>query len=506
LIEGSNGSTAANFMTSFFLRSFDPLFEEISGTIIPASAPPGRRRPHCKPISRRFKMHLKIRSTCLSTVFATAGLAGFTTATLPAQPASASSYQTLHSFQGAPNDGAVPNARLTWARGMFFGTTTYGGTGSCTTNEQPNGCGTVFSIDPTTGTATVIYNFQGGNDGASPFGHLIYLNGALYGTTESGGGGNCEVWGTGCGTIFELKKKGSSWTETVLYRFTGGADGANPYAGLLAGPGGALYGTTIFGGNDAQHCNEGAEGSGCGVAFSLTPSGNTWTESVLHTFTGGTDGANPLSDIIMDSSGTLYGLSPYGGSDGCNVGCGTVFTLSQSGGSWTESVIYTFQGGTDGASPETGPLLLGKNGVLYGTTEAGGGSGCDGGGCGTVFEMTPEGGNKWSEAVIYSFQGGDDSWYPLAGVVQGKRGVLYGTAYGYYAVSGGNRYGTVFELAPPGKNGGSWTNSVLRDFGSDPDGQFPQAGLVEKNGVLYGTTSLGGTSDPDVGTVFQLTP
>jgi uncharacterized repeat protein (TIGR03803 family) len=91
-------------------------------------------------------------------------------------------------------------------------------------------------------------------------------------------------------------------------------------------------------------------------------------------------------------------------------------------------------------------------------------------------------------------------------VIQGKHGVLYGTAYGYFAVSSGNRYGTLFELVPPGKNGGSWTNNVLHSFGGDPDGQFPQAQLVEKDGILYGTTSLGGASDPDVGTVFKLTP
>jgi uncharacterized repeat protein (TIGR03803 family) len=449
-----------------------------------------------------------IRTTCLSTVFATASVAGFMIAVVPMQAAGAASYQDLYSFQpsGDLADGAVPNARLTAAHGVFFGTTESGGTGTCTNTLGLNGCGTVFELSQSNGawTEKVIYNFQGGNDGALPFGHLIYVHGALYGTTESGGGGSCEVWGTGCGTIFELKKKGSTWTETVIYRFTGGTDGADPYAGLLADSAGALYGTTIFGGNDVQHCNEGAEGSGCGVLFSLTPSGSTWTESVLHTFVGGTDGANPLSDLMMDSAGTLYGVTAYGGSEGCNVGCGTVFTLARSGGSWTESVIYAFQGGADGAGPETGPLLLGKDSVLYGTTEGGGGSGCDGGGCGTVFEMTPEGENKWSEAVIYSFQGGDDSWYPLAGVVQGKHGVLYGTAYGYFAVASGNRDGTVFELVPPGKTGGSWTNDVLHGFGGDPDGLYPAAGLVEEEGVLYGATTFGGANNS--GMLFSLTP
>ncbi|MGH9206790.1 MAG: choice-of-anchor tandem repeat GloVer-containing protein, partial [Acidimicrobiales bacterium] len=311
--------------------------------------------------------------------------------------------------------------------GNLYGTTGSGGA----SND-----GVVFKLTPG-GTETVLHSFAGGaSDGSLPAAGLIAdSSGNLYGTTSEGGASNN-------GVVFKLSPDG---TETVLHTFAGGSsDGANPRAGLIADSSGNLYGTTGSGG-----------ASNDGVVFKLTPGG---TETVLHTFMGGGDGAFPLAGLIADSSGNLYGTTESGGGTGCiaGFGCGTVFKLSPGG---TETVLYSFKGGpSDGAQPFAG-LYADSSGNLYGTTSGGGASRW-----GTVFKLSPGG-----TETVYSFTGGSDGGQPVAGLIADSSGNLYGTIEhgGAPGCSGG--CGVVFKLTgtgfvpPPAyvTNTGSNTVSVL---------------------------------------------
>jgi uncharacterized repeat protein (TIGR03803 family) len=239
----------------------------------------------------------------------------------------------LHSFTGGA-DGGEPNGLVQDPAGNLYGTTYVGGA---------LGYGVVFQLDPS-GTETVLHNF-GGADGVSPASDLIRdRDGNLYGTTFRGGG-------SGDGVVFKLDADGR---ETVLYSFTGGADGAKPHAGLIRDWAGNLYGTTAYGG-DTQTCR-----LGCGVVFKLDTAGN---ETVLHSFTGGSDGMNPTTNLICDDRGSLYGTTSTGG----QAGWGVVFKVDATG---TETVLHTFTGGDDGGDPETG-LVRDGAGDLYGTTDYG---------------------------------------------------------------------------------------------------------------------------------------
>jgi uncharacterized repeat protein (TIGR03803 family) len=178
--------------------------------------------------------------------------------------------------------------------------------------------------------------------------------------------------------------------------------------------------------------------------------------------------------------------------------------LSASAGrsSASESVLYSFVGGSDGSGPMAG-LIVDRSGVLYGTTRYGGGSGCTSNeGCGTVFSLTPPtvAGGVWSEAVLHSFLSGADGASPMAGLLAGKSGVLYGTTES----GGASNAGTVFELTPPATPGGAWTENILYSFSGGIDGSQPVAALIAESGTLYGTTEAGGAAG--LGTVFALTP
>jgi uncharacterized repeat protein (TIGR03803 family) len=271
----------------------------------------------------------------------------------------------LHSFTGAPGDGAFPYAGLIEdSAGNLYGTTSAGGASNN---------GAVFKVSAS-GTETLLYSFTGGPDGGLPYGSLLRTsNGNFYGTTATGGitTGNC--YPSGCGVVFVVTAAG---TEHVLYRFTGSPDGANPYAGLTADSEGNLYGTTYNGGTGA--CT-----NGCGTVFELDKAG---AESVLYSFKGyPTDGSSPLAGLVRNS-GTFYGTTTYGG----NSESGTVFALETNG---TETLLYSFTGKTDGAFPRAG-LILDSAGNLYGTTYNGGNSGVLCGGsppdsCGVVFKLEP---------------------------------------------------------------------------------------------------------------------
>jgi len=341
---------------------------------------------------------------------------------------------------------------------------------------------------------TTLLQFNGGADGGDPRGPVaIGSGGVLYGTTTGGGDPSC-----GCGTVFSLTppaSPGGSWMETILHEFTQGtSDGYAPNAGLVIGSGGVLYGTTAGGGT-----------SNDGTVFSLTPpvvSGGPWVETVLYSFMGGTDGATPLAPVVIGSSGVLYGTTAYGGA----YGSGTVFSLKppkSTGGSWTETVLYNFQSGSDGATPWAG-LVIGPRGGLYGTTSAGGTSNY-----GTVFSLTPPAaaGGRWVEIVLHSFAGGaTDGASPAdgEGVVIGNGGVLYGTtAYG-----GASNQGALYSLTPPAASGGAWSAAVLYSFNAlSTSGWMPQGQLtLSRTGALYGTTSGGGKLVVSSGTIFQLAP
>ena len=347
----------------------------------------------------------------------------------------------LYSFGGSP-DGASPYGGLiSDSAGNLYGTTVYGGAGA----------GTVFKLSPS-GTETVLYSFTGGSDGAYPYAGLIADSaGNLYGTTFGGGASYA-------GTVFKLSPSG---TETVLHSFAW-SDGALPYGGLIADSAGNLYGTTWNGGSGS-----------CGTVFKLSPSG---TETVLYSFTCGIDGAYPYAGLIADGAGNLYGTTSGGGASYA----GTAFKLSPSG---TETVLYSFTGGTDGGHPYAG-LIADGGGNLYGTTGGGGALNA-----GTVFKLSPSG----TETVLYSFACSADGASPYAGLIADSAGNLYGTSLGGCAASNG----TVFKVTPSGM-------TVLYSFTGGADGALPYAGLIaDSAGNLYGTTYSGGTAF--VGTVFKLT-
>jgi uncharacterized repeat protein (TIGR03803 family) len=349
----------------------------------------------------------------------------------------------------------------------------------------------------------ILYTFQGGTDGAEPYAGLLAAGGEFYGTTFTGGASN------GYGTVFQLSPSG---TKTVLYTFQGGNDAANPQAGLIAGNGGVLFGNTVYGGG-ASLCS-----NGCGTVFELTPSGSGYSERVLHAFQGGSDGAGAVGSMMIDRSGALYGTTEIGGgASACSTsgvtGCGTVFKLTPSGSGYTESVLYSFQGGNDGIRP-VGTLIADAHGALYGTTEYGGGvsactSGSGNAGCGTIFKLTRSG-SGYTETVLYRFQGGTtDGWLPRSALLFGT-GSDSGTLYGVTVHGGTSNAGTVYTLT---SSGFGYTEHVLHSF-SGSDGYFP----FDENGLyfgrcqssrnarcLFGTTAAGGTAKCFCGTVFRLT-
>ncbi len=333
----------------------------------------------------------------------------------------------LYTFTGGL-DGGEPLAGLVFDKaGNLYGTTAIGGT---------FGYGTVFTLTHSRGewTESVIYSFQGGSDGAYPQSAVTIHNGSIFGMTYAGGGFSCLGAPSGCGTIFQLVKGSSGWTESVLYRFTNGSDGAFPYANLIVDSAGNLYGATTQGGYLLGNCSP----YGCGNVFQLKHSGNAWMLNPIYTFTYDNDGSEPFGGMLADSSGNLYGTASGGGSGFS----GTAFELKYAKGAWSFVLLHAFTG-PDGAAPEAGLVAAGKN--LFGTTHGGGsGSGCFfGGPCGTVFMLSPVTGG-WKETVVHSFtNNGSDGTYPEDSVIVGKN-ALYGTAN----AGGLSGQGTVFTITP----------------------------------------------------------
>ena len=397
---------------------------------------------------RISKIHSGAAGAALTLVVAL-GLGAVTTHSAQGQ-----TFKVLHKFSGSP-DGSWPTDNpVSDAAGNLYGVTEFGGTGSCPIKGH-KGCGTVFKRD-TSGKLTVLHSFTGGTtDGSNPTGFLVWDKaGNAYGTTLDGGS-------SGLGVVFKVDTSG---TESVLHSFTGGSsDGAMPSGGLIIDAKGNLYGVTGAGGLHEF-----------GVVFKVDTSG---TESVLHSFTENfPEGGHPYyTSLLMDSKGTLYGVTTFGGS----AGSGTLYKLNKKG---TLTTLHSFTGGgpdsSDGCIPE-GNLVMDKNGNIYGTTF---GTGPRCGGAGTVWKMSEKG----TYTVLHNFVGGaSDGANPGLGVAMDAKANLYGSTVG----GGASGLGTVYGLNNKG------TLTLLHSFdGADGgDGVKGIGGLIlDTKGNLFGTIELGG--------------
>jgi uncharacterized repeat protein (TIGR03803 family) len=398
----------------------------------------------------------------------------------------------LHAFNGTAG-GTNPTTLVMDSTGNLYGVLTGGGSTNC---HQLGGCGSIFKLTKGSGgawTKSVIYLFTGGADGASPTGIIMDSTGNIFGIAEEGGNTACSA---GCGVVFALTQTAGVWTETPIFTFTGpSGSGLAPQGNLAMDSAGNLYGGALAAGAFGQ-------------VFELSPgTGGTWTETVIHTFATFAEGNIPRGPFVFDSAGNLYGATQAGGT----LGNGTVFELSPaSGGAWTFTKLHDFAGWpTDGIQPEGG-LIIDPAGNLYGTTAFGGRNPGPNGQClnhcGTVFELSQSSGT-WTETILTNFTPLTSGNLPLSTLLMDASGNLYGTA----AVGGLNSWGTAFKLSPT--SGGGWTTTVLFPFKNARDGGTPSGNLVmDASGNLFGTGSTGGgptgsgSNNTGNGVVFQLTP
>jgi uncharacterized repeat protein (TIGR03803 family) len=369
-------------------------------------------------------------------------------------------FTTLYDFDGG-SDGETPfgGVILDPTGAILYGTTSFDGTG---------GSGTVFAIHTDGTDITALYSFTGGSDGGVPYDGLVLdaTGTILYGTTSTGGSGS--------GTVFAYDTTAPFGTGfSTLYTFSGGSDGGTPEGGLiLDATGSILYGTTEYGGN------------GTGTVFSVQTDGSTASPlTPLYSFTGGADGADPVSGLILDPTGaTLYGTTAYGGND-----YGTVFSVQIDGSTVAPlTPLYSFTGGADGNNPNAGLVLDPTGAILYGTTANGGSSFA-----GVVFAVNADGSTVAPLAPLYTFTDGSDGDSPHAALCLSGN-ILYGTA----SYGGNSGDGTVFALDTDGTD-----FTTIFAFGGGSEGVFPYGGLILSANTLYGTASQGGNSGD--GTVFS---
>jgi len=418
-----------------------------------------------KPMNRQAvslrKFHFNVNSC--GSMFAMALMVVFALTLLTTHAMQAQTFSVLHNFTGL-TDGEYPYAGVTVASsGTLYGTTS-------------GGNGTVYKLTPHASSFVFspLYEFPGGSDGTYPYGGVVIgPNGALYGTTLEGGAEDA-------GIVFELRPPPTFcrsitcyWNESLVYTFTGNLDGRYPYyENLTFDQAGNIYGTGYEGGMYEA-----------GVAFELTPSGGGYAESVLHSFGLPPDGANPISGVVLDAAGNVYGNTQYGGTGPY----GTVYQLVPSNGGWMENVLVNFDV-TNGKNP-VGSLIIDGSGNLYGTTPSGGQNGG-----GVVYKLAPSGGG-FTYSVLYPFS----SCGSKGGLAMDAAGNLFGVCYS----GGAHQDGWIFEL----------TNCTfgcvvvdLHDF-SGSDGANPYGGpVLGANGNLYGTTFYGGTGGCELacGVVWEI--
>jgi uncharacterized repeat protein (TIGR03803 family) len=383
--------------------------------------------------------------------------------------ASAQTFQVLHTFTGP--DGASPYSGITVDRaGNLYGTTEKGGDANV---------GTVFKLSQRNGEwiFNPLYMFRGANDGSEPTANVVVgPDGTLYGTTYQGGAYNG-------GTVFRLQPPATSchtvlcpWTKTELYAFPGEPDGAEPEGSLIFDAAGNMYGGT-----------EGSGDQGNGTVYEMVHSSGGWTHTVLSADVQG----SPMNGVAMDSEGNLYGTTIIGG-----IGYGSVYQLAHSGSGWTLHTLSTFEDNGDGVEP-TGGLIVDAAGNLYGGTPFQGNYGG-----GTVFEMSHIGSN-WMMFNLYQFT--VDNVGVTSTLTMDSTGNLYGTT----DREGAYFYGNVFKLT---RSNDGWIYTDLYDFTGGTDGGYPWGSVgVDANGNVYGTTSIGGSSQcraqpSGCGTVWNVTP
>lgn len=362
------------------------------------------------------------------------------------QPDGAAPLTTLFKFSEG-TEGAYPWGVVLGPDRALYGFAHGGGLQTCGGDSGNKGCGVAFRLIPPLKpcaalvcfwTETPSYMFMpGGQDANNPVGVPIFdQSGALYGTSEFGGGVNCNG-GAGCGTVFKLVRSGNTFNESILYSFTNdGINGYRTYAGVVFDTSGNLFGTNFYG--PPTGCPQFYAG-GCGTVYQLTPSGNTWTDNTLYAFQSGTDGRFPVAGVLFDTSGNLFGATVDGG-DG---GGGTVFELEPSGNSWIFKELFGLSGllGSD-CGPQDNLTIDTATGDLYGTTF------CDGANhYGNVFKLANTQ-NGWVYHSLYDFVGGTDGANPSGGVVLEKKNGIITHIYGTALAGGMNGKGVVFRITP----------------------------------------------------------
>jgi hypothetical protein len=405
------------------------------------------------------------------------------TITLAFTIVASASEEILHNFTGG-KDGAAPDSKLVAdTAGNLYGTTAYGD--NVTSNCQ-YGCGVIFELTPTASgpwKETILYHFTGGRDGYFPTSLALDAAGNLYGITYYGGQparGTKTCLNGGCGTVFRLSHGSNGWTYNLLHTFTGRTDGATP-EGITLGAAGNVFVTTFGGAPTCPPCNGGA-------VFELI---GGVTGSTVHEFTQSTDLGGPTGPVLIDSAGNLYGTAL--GSTGNSGGIYQI--IPGSGGTWTESVIYFFTNGNDGSGPYGG-LAMDSSGNLYGTASLAGANAS-----GTVFELTPGSVGAWSETTVYAFTGGKDGANPSSGVTMDAAGNLFGVAAsgGYENYCPPSGCGAIFELTPSSTG---WTEITLHTFVGKADGTGGAPVFIDKADNLYAASPGGGrfnTSCPSFG-------
>jgi uncharacterized repeat protein (TIGR03803 family) len=414
-------------------------------------------------------------ATCYSTILALVAFAFTLSPTAFAQ----FTITDLHNFGSTQTDGTIPeSAPVLDSAGNLYGVAPLGGA-----NNQ----GMAYELSPSsTGwTYTDIYDFTNTSTSAAEPSNSLILDaqGNLYGVSQNGGA-------DGLGVVYELSPSSSGWTQTLLYSFAGGSDGASPTGSLIFDASGNLYGTNTLGGS-----------GGDGTVFELSPSSSGWTETILHNFTGGADGRGPGGNLLLDSTGRIYGAALLGGTvnSSCSEGCGTIFRLANSSGTWRFTRLFDFQGTNGGSLPTA--IVFDAAGNIYGTAYAGG-TGCTGvTGCGVVFKLTPSAsGGPWKEKILHAFTKQADGSGPY-GIAFDFNGNLYGTTFG----GGSGNEGVVWQLSPT--TTGPWKFTQVYAFGKGTSGFEPDAGVIlDSKGNLYGTCSGGNSAGTEWGTVFELSP